>query len=222
MVPIKASTGIINDCDGSSSWEYGSTNYVICSVSGPMEVRLRAEVTGGATVEVEVIPAKGLSSTRERYLEQKIIGALRSILMAHMNPRSLIHISLQVVQSTDQAMQLTACLNAACLALMDAAIPLSGVIAASCLATSDSEVLQYNDGRVSGIADGAPTATHVVCYRYMPGAPPSIAMCESSGPTTKRLLLACLQKGLESCNATHTELEKAMETKVNKERRWTS
>lgn len=81
------------------------------------------------------------SGTREKYLESRLLSALKPIILRSNHPRTLIQIVVQVVQSAgveDNAVAtlllLAPALNAAVLALLDAGVPLKSVLAATTVA----------------------------------------------------------------------------------------
>lgn len=128
-----------------------------------MEVRIRDELPQEAYVEVIVRPAIGVtgmpslslsscfplaldinlgsSGTREKYLESRLLSALKPMILRSNHPRTLIQIVVQVVQSAgseDNAITtpllLAPALNAAVLALLDAGVPLKSVLTATTVA----------------------------------------------------------------------------------------
>lgn len=162
MITPTTSLGFLPRSDGSASFSQGRTS-VIASVNGPMEVRIRDELPQEAYVEVIVRPAIGVTSmpllsslaifppaldadfsssgTREKYLESRLLSALKPIILRSNHPRTLIQIVVQVVQSAgveDNAVAtlllLAPALNAAVLALLDAGVPLKSVLAATTVA----------------------------------------------------------------------------------------
>lgn len=79
--------------------------------------------------------------TKEKYLESRLLSALKPIILRSNHPRTLIQIVVQVVQSAgveDNAVAtlllLAPALNAAVLALLDAGVPLKSVLAATTVA----------------------------------------------------------------------------------------
>ena len=55
------STKLLRNVDGSAQWEVGITK-VICSVTGPMEAKVRDELPSSAALEIVVRPIVGLTS----------------------------------------------------------------------------------------------------------------------------------------------------------------
>ncbi|KAI5369863.1 Putative ribosomal protein S5 domain 2-type [Septoria linicola] len=111
---------------------------VIVGVNGPVDVQRRDELPEEAAIEVNVRPTSGVGGPRERWLETVIHSTLRSILLVHMHPRTLIQVTLQVtkepastfLQTTADVSSLPTMLNAAFLALVDGGLSLATTISA--------------------------------------------------------------------------------------------
>jgi exosome complex component RRP46 len=67
---MEVRTGILEQVDGSAVWTQNITK-VICSVSGPMEVKPRDEIPDKATLELVVRPVSGLSSMFEIFFNKR-------------------------------------------------------------------------------------------------------------------------------------------------------
>lgn len=105
----------------------GSTA-VMCSVSGPVDVPIRDEKLDEATLEVVVRPAKGVSSTKEKLMENILRTAFEPVILGGMMPRTLVQIVVQVMK--DDGCVLAAAVNAVTVALLDAGIPMKYMAAA--------------------------------------------------------------------------------------------
>lgn len=111
---------------------------VTAAVNGPVEVQRRDELPDEAAIEVNVRPASGVGGPRERWLETVVSTVLRSVLLVHLHPRTLIQITLQVTKEPSLQLKgairdtaiLPTLINAAFLALVDGALPLETTIAA--------------------------------------------------------------------------------------------
>ncbi|EPY50569.1 exosome subunit Rrp46 [Schizosaccharomyces cryophilus OY26] len=114
--------GFLTQSDGSSEWKQGSTR-VICNVNGPIEIKIRDEKLNKASVEVLVQPMNGASETLERMLSNRISSLLEDAIYLTTYPRTLIQVSIQVVEGNSQD-TLAAAINGATLALLDAGISL--------------------------------------------------------------------------------------------------
>ena len=86
------------------------------------------------------------SAVREKFLESRILSALKPIILRSNHPRTLIQMSIQIVQSADEdsnsaMMLLSPALNAASLALMDAGVPLKCMLSSTTIALIGSNVV---------------------------------------------------------------------------------
>ncbi|XP_035240170.1 exosome complex component RRP46 isoform X2 [Anguilla anguilla] len=107
--------------DGSSSFVQGDTS-VLAGVYGPAEVKISKEIYDRATMEVVIQPKVGLPGVKERAREQCVRETCEAALLSTLHPRSSLSLVLQVVH--DDGSLLSCCLNAACMALMDAGLPM--------------------------------------------------------------------------------------------------
>jgi exosome complex component RRP46 len=135
--------------DGSATF---SSNLftILAAVNGPVEVQRRDELPEEAAVEVNIRPSSGIGGPRERWMETVIAALLRSLLLVHMHPRTLVQVTLQVTKEPGLKIQrgvldaavIPALANAAFLALVDAALPLEGtMVAALGCSTDEGEVV---------------------------------------------------------------------------------
>ncbi|KAK7533529.1 ribosomal protein S5 domain 2-type protein [Phyllosticta citricarpa] len=135
MAPVHASLSDLYRADGSATFSQNGYN-VIGAVNGPIEVLRRDELPEEAAIEVNVRPASGVGSPKERHLENLIHSTLRQVILVRNHPRTLIQVTLQVLQvpegdaSDDRSRSsnlsiLPALLEASILALVSASIPLN-------------------------------------------------------------------------------------------------
>ncbi|KAF2126347.1 hypothetical protein P153DRAFT_399133 [Dothidotthia symphoricarpi CBS 119687] len=126
----------LNRADGSATYTHNGYS-IIGAVNGPIEVQRRDEIPEEATIEVNVRPAFGVGSPKERHLETLLHNTLRSIILVRTIPRTLVQITLQVRSlpeedaSTGINTSLTILphlLHSALLALLSASIPLSATV----------------------------------------------------------------------------------------------
>lgn len=118
--------------DGSTVFSDGLYT-VIAGVNGPVDVQRRDELPEEAAIEVNLRPTAGVGGPRERWLETVVASVLKSILLVHMHPRTLIQVTLQVTKEPTMKFRKTptdistlpALLNAAFLALADGGLPLA-------------------------------------------------------------------------------------------------
>ncbi|KAK5110665.1 hypothetical protein LTR62_005705 [Meristemomyces frigidus] len=140
--------------DGSSYLEQGNTK-ILCTVSGPQEQRRNApggrqqQAGAGSDTEAQIVVEMNLaafsstdrkkrarSDKRVQEMQFTIAEAFRGTLFTNLYPHSTITITLHVL-SQDGSL-LTACLNAATLALVDAGIPMSDYVSAVTVASAPS------------------------------------------------------------------------------------
>ncbi|XP_018619808.1 exosome complex component RRP46 [Scleropages formosus] len=107
--------------DGSSSFIQGDTS-VLAGVYGPADVKVSKEIHDRATLEVLIQPKVGMSGVRERAQEQCVRETCEAALLSSLHPRSSLSLVLQIIH--DDGSLLSCCLNAACMALMDAGLPM--------------------------------------------------------------------------------------------------
>lgn len=138
----------LNRADGSATF---SSNLftVIAAVNGPVEVQRRDELPEEAAIEVNIRPASGVGGPRERWLESVMAPLLKSILLVHMHPRTLIQVTLQVTKEPSLKIKkgildvavIPALANAAFMALVDGALPLEKTMIASLAVVTDRGVV---------------------------------------------------------------------------------
>ncbi|KIW03886.1 uncharacterized protein PV09_05179 [Verruconis gallopava] len=132
----------LHRADGSAT--YSADGYTaVAAVNGPLEVQRRDELPEEAAIEVNIRPAIGVGSTRERHLESLIQSTLKSVVLTKNFPRTLIQITVQMINTPDQTSMripglsstsylpgLPVLLQASLLALISGAIPLETTYAA--------------------------------------------------------------------------------------------
>ncbi|RVE65288.1 hypothetical protein OJAV_G00133900 [Oryzias javanicus] len=125
--------------DGSASFVQGDSS-VMAGVYGPAEVKVSKEIYDRATLEVLVQPKVGLPSVRERSQEQCLRETCEAALLLALHPRSSLTLVLQVLH--DDGSLLSCCLNAACMALMDAGLPMSCLFCGvTCGISADGQIV---------------------------------------------------------------------------------
>ncbi|XP_051253524.1 exosome complex component RRP46 isoform X2 [Dicentrarchus labrax] len=125
--------------DGSASFTQGDTS-VLAAVYGPAEVKVSKEIYDRATLEVLIQPKVGLPGVRERSQEQCVRETCEASLLLTLHPRSSLTLILQVIH--DAGSLLSCCLNAACMALMDAGLPMSCLFCGvTCAIDTDGQII---------------------------------------------------------------------------------
>ena len=145
--------------DGSATFT-SSLFTILAAVNGPVEVQRRDELPEEAAVEVNIRPSSGIGGPRERWMETVVASLLRSLLLVHMHPRTLVQITLQVTKEPALKMKrgildvaiIPALANAAFLAVVDAALPLEGTMVAAlgCFTDEGQLVLEPTEKELVG------------------------------------------------------------------------
>ncbi|KAF2260163.1 hypothetical protein CC78DRAFT_523713 [Lojkania enalia] len=137
----------LHRADGSATYTHNGY-CVIGSVNGPIEVLRKDEQPEEATVEVNVRPAAGVGSPKERHLETLLHNTLRSIILTRSIPRTLVQITLQIrsLPEEDSVLGVNTSLtllphllNTSLLALLSASIPLSTILTSVLIAIPSSK-----------------------------------------------------------------------------------
>lgn len=142
MVP-QSSLKSLTRADGSAT--YSDQLYsILAGVNGPVEVQRRDELPAEAAIEINLRPLSGTGGPRERWIESVLQTYVQSILLVHLHPRTLVQVTLQVTKqpesgfgSKEDVAILPALINAAFLALVDAALPLRTTAVAILLAIDE-------------------------------------------------------------------------------------
>ncbi|XP_055105960.1 exosome complex component RRP46 isoform X1 [Symphalangus syndactylus] len=137
--------------DGSASFLQGDTS-VLAGVYGPAEVKVSKEIFNKATLEVILRPKIRLPgnwallnlcivpSVAEKSRERLIRNTCEAVVLGTLHPRTSITVVLQVV--SDAGSLLACCLNAACMALVDAGVPMRALFCGvTCALDSDGTLV---------------------------------------------------------------------------------
>ncbi|XP_049988518.1 exosome complex component RRP46-like [Alexandromys fortis] len=125
--------------DGSASFLQGDTS-VLAGVYGPAEVKISKEIFNKATLEVILRPKIRLPGVAEKSRERLIGNMCEAVVLGGLHPRTSITVVLQVV--SDTGFLLACCLNAACMALVDAGVPMRALFCGvSCALDSDGNLV---------------------------------------------------------------------------------
>ena len=127
LASLSCVLGELTQADGSASLTQGNTS-VLAAVYGPCEVKMSKEILDKATVEVICKPKAGLPKCADKFREQHIRQVFQTSLLVYLHPRSSITIVLQ--EREDDGGYLGSCINAACLALLDAGVSMKFLVAA--------------------------------------------------------------------------------------------
>ncbi|KAM0703710.1 hypothetical protein Q7P35_009649 [Cladosporium inversicolor] len=201
MVP-QITTSTLSRADGSATYT-DSLFSVLAAVNGPVEVSRRDELPEEATIEVNIRPGSGVGGPRERWLESVLHSLLRSIVLVHLHPRTLVQVTLQVVREPGikftkgrgEVAILPTLANAAFLALVDGGLPLETTMNAALVAVNKSGALVAGPS-----AKDLETCESVHAMAF--GAQGGMLLDESTGRFDLGVWEAVADKALERCTAT--------------------
>eukprot|EP00092_Neocalanus_flemingeri_P008252 GFUD01008898.1.p1 GENE.GFUD01008898.1~~GFUD01008898.1.p1 ORF type:complete len:229 (-),score=60.50 GFUD01008898.1:84-770(-) len=125
--PMFCSLGVITRGDGSVILCQGDST-VACAVYGPGEVRVTKELIDKAVVEVVFKPRMGMPGVADKAREVMIQSTCTAAILTILHPRTSISINLQEMQA--DGCLVSTCINAACLALIDASVSMKFLVAA--------------------------------------------------------------------------------------------
>uniref|UniRef100_A0A7S3V1W3 Exoribonuclease phosphorolytic domain-containing protein n=1 Tax=Aplanochytrium stocchinoi TaxID=215587 RepID=A0A7S3V1W3_9STRA len=195
---LSMETGLLSQSDGSCQFSFQNT-CVLASVHGPMEPKSsRKELIDRACIEVYLKPAQGQQGSEERDYEVLIRGILEEVSQTQSFPRTVITISLQVINA-DGSLLPCAVMAAAC-ALIDAGIPLFAIPSACCCAISqEGQPLLDQDAE----EEDQSRATVFVCTKTDEGnsKASSVLSILSDGAITREELNSCLLLCMRGCSA---------------------
>ena len=107
---------------------------------GPAEVKMNREIIDRASIDVIYKPKVGLPSCEDKHVEYIVRNTCDSMAITTQHPRSLLSVVIQEMQ--DSGSFLACCVNATCLALLDAGYPLRFMCAAvACVYTEADELV---------------------------------------------------------------------------------
>lgn len=121
--------------DGSARFGFGPNPHALASLSGPIEVRLAAELPSQATFEVYVRLLSNVPATEAKALASIVKSALSPSLILSRNPRTLVQLVVQALSPSrgrgDGGGMVAAMINAATLAFLNAgSVPMKGIVCA--------------------------------------------------------------------------------------------
>lgn len=90
----------ITRADGSYKFQFGPVT-VLAAATGPQESRLRDEKPDRATLDVHVLPLRGLASPATKTWSAAIQTVLSELVQLHLYPRALLSVTLQTLVLPD-------------------------------------------------------------------------------------------------------------------------
>lgn len=214
-----SSVGVLNHVDGSSAFESHSTK-VVCSVTGPIEPKSRQELPTQLALEIIIRPAKGVPNTREKLIEDKLRGVLTPLIARYLYPRRLCQITFQIMEAGESEYEfsqreLSCCINAAILALVDSGIGLLAMVSSVPLAIVDGKLIVDPNGQQLQQSH----SVHTLALEITQGGKnvQNVLLLDSTGDFTEKELFEVLAKGEERCLTIVQELRKVLGDKINSE-----
>ena len=210
----------LTEVDGLARLTAGNTT-VIVSVTGPIEPKIRQELPTQASLEIVVRPSRGVATTREKVLEDLLRSVLQLIIVRYKYPRQLIQIVVQFL-ATDvdvsgtiavsgnsgadfASNELSAALNCAYFALIDANIALYNSFAASSIAVDSTGAIK-SDPSLSELQ--ALLSHHVVCFDVREKKALKILLVESNGAFDDDALVSVVEGASKYCEKVHAAVQR--------------
>lgn len=234
--PFDVQISPLTEVDGSATLSAGNTK-VIVSVTGPIESKPRQELPTQASLEIVVRPSRGLSSTREKVLEDLLRSVLQLVIVRYKFPRQLIQIVVQFLASDLDsegsvviagetaaagadytANELSCALNCCYFALIDANVPLYASFAAVCMALAADGTVAVSPSLVDLQKS---QSHHVVCFDIREGKSSKILLIESNGSFSEEQLVSTVEKASSYCQKIHKSFQRpTIEQKIQQDFIW--
>lgn len=238
MSSLKVQISELPQVDGSARISIGNT-VVLVSVAGPIEAKPRQELPTQASLEIVVRPSRGVSSTREKVIEDLLRSVLQLVIVRYRYPRQLIQIVVQflttdidregsIVVSGDSAAsgdpftsnELSAALNASYFALIDANVALYNSFASVSVAI-DNEGKTIENPTLSQLQNSS--SHHVVCFDIREKKSGKILLVESDGSFSEEQLFQVIEQASSACQKIHKTIQRPIiEKKVKLDFVWSS
>ncbi|QLL34303.1 hypothetical protein HG536_0G01620 [Torulaspora globosa] len=221
MTTRSASLGLLTNVDGSSQFEWQDTK-VVCSVTGPVEPKARQELATRLALEVIVRPARGVPNTREKLIEDRLRAVLTPLIVCEKYPRQLCQITCQILEAGEDesefsVKELSCCVNASFLALLDAQVALRSFCASVPLAIlrDCNELVVVPSAQQLQVS----LSTHSVALELVAGAKTvqSVLLLDSNGDFTEDDLFRVLQLAEQNCLELAQFLRKTVAEKITNE-----
>ncbi|CAM9496886.1 unnamed protein product [Pylaiella littoralis] len=210
--PLAAEQGILNRADGSARFVQGNTS-VLAAVYGPAPAKsVRMERADGATVDVNFKSENGTITPSHAEREVLLRRSLEEVVLRSRYPRAVVSVVIQVI--VDDGAVLSAALNAATMALLNAGVEMTGIaISVTCSITDaigGRSVLL--DPCKSEEAEAAATAAIATL-----SASGGILSCHAVGLMSREEYFACCEAAALGTTAVRSFVRLSTEQKVKRE-----
>lgn len=239
MSLLRVSLGEIDNVDGSARLTVGSTTVVV-SVTGPIEPKARKELPTQASLEIVVRPSRGLSSSREKKLDDLLRSVLQAVIVRFKYPRLLIQIVVQFLASdldknenggdtagtfntgaSYMGSELSAALNGCFFALVDANVALHSSFAATtaAVAESDGATVPIFNAELAVLKRAA--SHHTICFGIQDKKASKLLLAESNGSFSEEQLMSVIEQSSRECERIHVDVQRPIvEAKVAADYVW--
>ncbi|KAK6203095.1 ribosomal protein S5 domain 2-type protein [Scheffersomyces amazonensis] len=239
---FKVRTSVLDNSDGSAELTTSDVKLIV-SITGPIEPKPRQELPNVASLEIVVRPAVGLSTTREKVLEDKLRGMLQAVIVRHLYPRQLIQIIVQI-QATPLSkhqggaysnhrdeveysnVELNAAINGCYFALVDAGIALYSSFASTCISiTKPHEINDNQEYIIQPTLDQLNNSSshHIICFSIEDKKATKLLLIDSLGEFTEEELFTVISKGVEQTELLHENYQrKYISDKIHNDYIWKS
>lgn len=244
-----------NDSNNSNSTSSTSSSFsttddnsiikLITSINGPIEPKQRQELPNRASLEINIYPSIGLSTTKEKLLENKLRSILQNnIIINYKYPRQLIQISIQFLisnnnsnsnssnsSSTSNGMMtnlfdLNALINCCYFALIDANIAMNYSFVSIIIIIDHQgnliipfEINEYEYENENDLQDY--DSIHLCCYSIIQNKVDKLLLLESQGNFNESQLFNILDKSINQVEKFHNNIHRQfINDKINNDYIW--
>lgn len=216
---FQAKTSTLKQSDGSAELTLGD-NKVVVSVRGPIEPKARQALPTLASLEVIVRPAIGLSTTREKLLEDKLRSLLQKVIVRYKYPRQHIQIVIQFLISDKSneftSNELNMAINCCYFALIDANIYLNCSFASISSCILDDKLIRNPSSQQLLLS----SSHHVICFSIKDKQSDKITLLESLGDFTESELFNIISETANDAQIIHTLQREIISDKVESDYIW--
>ncbi|CAH6720158.1 exosome complex component Rrp46p [[Candida] jaroonii] len=225
-------TSTLSNFDGSAELQSGNSK-VIVSINGPIEPKPKQELPNVCSLEINLHPSQGLSTTRENLLVDKIRSILSSLIIKYKYPRQLISINIQIIRSELDSIiinnfenspkdlkifnfELSTILNCCYFALIDANIALyeSFISIHSCIVNKQ---IKLNPSLEDLIECGS---NHIIVLSIKDNQPNKIIFIDSKGKFSEKELLDVIDYNFNSAVGIFSEFKRLIDIKIDNDFVW--
>ena len=203
--PLSCQHGLLNKSDGSVEYRQDKTA-VLASVQGPVESSRKEERIDVVVVEVHITSA---TNAKYSFAETAVRNCLEAVLVMGLHPRCTIHVDLHVMHADGSL--LSALINAACLAMLDAGISMTSMVSAITLVIDkDERILLDPESREEA-------AAHAIATFAFDSVDNHILLAYSVGCVSVCTLEVAKKSALLACKTMHDFFRASLREKIKKE-----